>query len=597
VVEACGDTLPMVEWAVWQEHLLHRDRPRRPTFLSGSEPPLLWGLRSSEFGFRIADLTPENATKPNALFDVHGSLESAIGVLGRAYSLPEMSQRVPSDEWWTAVAELHDIAVRAESRSSNLDSAPESLVVQQLLTGELPIALSYLFPEVRALRELRGLGRIALSEALVEWTDGEGLPHGRLMHVLGPLWACWTRARWMGSRFKRGPWSREAEVQYQWLVRHAIRLTGPDGGLSLADTTDDSDLCTESDWSRGLYRTALEMVGDPWDYAAAIRALPTGTFEERIERKVAEHDLPALSLNSEWSGVGVLATGWSRSSARLALNWSDRAMRAELSIGDVHWFSGDWTFRTTCNGEAVSIVGEWEQACWQSDEKCDYLELAIELSHGLRLERQVILSRRDHAIFVADAVLVADGARGRIEHTIELPLATDTIWRPELESRDGVLVSSERQMAVLPLALAEWRSDPRGGRLEVGDGTLRLTQETTGQGLYCPLLFDLKHKRSRKDRTWRQLTVVELLETTRSDVAVGFRAQSGRKQWLIYRSLGPAGNRTVLGQNIAGEFYAGRIKSSGKIDEWIEIEPVEANDDVGAMNDPQVPNDRLIAND
>ena len=45
-------------------------------------------------------------------------------------------------------------------------------------------------------------------------------------------------------------------------------------------------------------------------------------------------------------------------------------------------------------------------------------------------------------------------------------------------------------------------------------------------------------------------------------------------QWLFYRSLGPAGNRTVLGQNIAGEFTAGRFPSSGKFKQWIEIEAV-----------------------
>ena len=56
------------------------------------------------------------------------------------------------------------------------------------------------------------------------------------------------------------------------------------------------------------------------------------------------------------------------------------------------------------------------------------------------------------------------------------------------------------------------------------------------------------------------------------DVAVGYRAQSGQRQWLFYRSLAPAGNRTLVGQNIAGEFCAGRLLDSGKFDEWIEIE-------------------------
>jgi hypothetical protein len=84
--------------------------------------------------------------------------------------------------------------------------------------------------------------------------------------------------------------------------------------------------------------------------------------------------------------------------------------------------------------------------------------------------------------------------------------------------------------------------------------------------------MDLDSKRSKKPRTWRQLTVAESLVVVPSDAAVGFRAQFGRDQWLIYRSLGPAGNRSVLGQNISSEFFAGRFKSNGLVDQWIEIE-------------------------
>jgi hypothetical protein len=64
------------------------------------------------------------------------------------------------------------------------------------------------------------------------------------------------------------------------------------------------------------------------------------------------------------------------------------------------------------------------------------------------------------------------------------------------------------------------------------------------------------------------------MEVLPHDSAVGYRAQSGNDQWLFYRSLGPAGNRTFLGQNIAGEFSAGRFLTSGKYKEWIEVEAV-----------------------
>jgi hypothetical protein len=126
----------------------------------------------------------------------------------------------------------------------------------------------------------------------------------------------------------------------------------------------------------------------------------------------------------------------------------------------------------------------------------------------------------------------------------------------------------------LPLALPEWRTDSRGGSLDETHGCLALTQQAEGRALYCPLLIDLKRGRAARERTWRQLTVGESMEVMPSDLAVGFRAQSGRDQWLFYRSIGAPGNRTVLGQNIAGEFCAGRFHSTGKFDEWIEIEAV-----------------------
>jgi hypothetical protein len=105
-------------------------------------------------------------------------------------------------------------------------------------------------------------------------------------------------------------------------------------------------------------------------------------------------------------------------------------------------------------------------------------------------------------------------------------------------------------------------------------GRLALTHEAHGRALYCPLLIDLKNGRAQRERTWRQLTVAESMEVLPRDIAVGFRAQCGRHQWLFYRSIGTPGNRTVLGQNIAGEFCAGRFRTTGKLDEWIEIEPV-----------------------
>jgi hypothetical protein len=542
-------------WTTWQKHVASRKRPSTPPFLSGEEPPLWWGTDGiTACEARDADWANQDA--------------SAWAALTAAYSLPEMTKSLPAESWWELAERLRSLASDAEQLRVDLDSDPRDVLRQQLLAGELPLALAYLFPEVQFLRALREPARVALSEAIVEFTDGEGLPHGRLLPVLGPLWACWTRVRWMGQRLKRGCWSREAEIQYQWLVRHAIRLTDVGGRFMLSEPHELS--LPKTSWPQGLYTMALELVGDRGDCAAAAAMLPRRVVPRGV--KIANRDLPEASLASEWSEVALLATDWTRSSARLALSFVDEPMKIELAAGREPLLAGAWTSRTTCDGETVRACGEWEQVCWQSDSKSDYLELGLELSHGLRLERQLLLAHEDRVLYLADIVIAADGARRRLAHTVELPLGPAVRWQPEAETRDGLVVGRKERAAVLPLALTEWRSDPRRGRLDEIDGKLALSQQTTGRALCCPLLVDLDRRRTKKERTWRELTVAEALEIVPRDMAVGFRAQAGRDQWLFYRSLAPAGNRTVLGQNIAGEFCAGRFLKSGKLDEWIEIE-------------------------
>src|SRR4029077_11134681 len=108
----------------------------------------------------------------------------------------------------------------------------QELLRQQLLGAELTLALAYLFPELKPMRDLLSAARQSFTELLPVVLDGKGGPHGRLLPVLGPLVACWTRARWLGERVK---WSKEAEAEYRWLVLHALRLAAPDGRFLATD--------------------------------------------------------------------------------------------------------------------------------------------------------------------------------------------------------------------------------------------------------------------------------------------------------------------------------------------------------------------------
>jgi hypothetical protein len=255
------------------------------------------------------------------------------------------------------------------------------------------------------------------------------------------------------------------------------------------------------------------------------------------------------------------------------LDYASETLRIEVASDGETLLLGGWTSKTAGDGRALEPVGEWEQLFWKSTKKFDFLELGQDLAGGVRLERQILFGRADRVLYLADILRPADGTLRQFQHSISLPLGPGIAWTPELETRDGVLAGHKAQAAVLPLSLREWRADSRGGTLAERDGHVILSQQTDGRALCSALLIDLDRKRSQTDRTWRQLTVAEWMEIISSDIAVGFRAQSGDDQWLFYRSIGPAGNRSVLGHNVAGEFCAGRLVE-GKFKEWIEIEPV-----------------------
>ena len=108
--------------------------------------------------------------------------------------------------------------------------------------------------------------------------------------------------------------------------------------------------------------------------------------------------------------------------------------------------------------------------------------------------------------------------------------------------------------------------------MTTADGRIELQQAADTSSLYAPLWIDLDPNRHSKSFTWRQLAVAEERQNVPLDVAVGYRVQFGKEQWLIYRSLTPARNRTVMGHNLATEFLIGRFGRDGSVTPLIEVE-------------------------
>lgn len=550
----------------------HRPGHIRDLFPDGRTSVLLWSLPDQclrEDTLRVIEsLDRLGQSKKSNLRRLAGHLESWLSDIGSreatcdlafeclawSHALPALARELDAAPWWQLLERI--IGVVRDAAGISLDEQP---LVHQLLTGELPLTLAFLLPEIDACRELAAPACHALSRGPSQLLDGDGIPRGRYVPLLRPLLACWTRAGMIGRELRVECFGDGANNQLQWLVQQAVRLTRHDGTAVFSRGP-------ASPWEKDFVEAALALFGDEED-AELVRLALTGRRLEK--RHQSNQKTPLPGTHSEWAEIGVLRSDWSRAANVLAVTYHDRQIETELSCPKQIVWSGVWNPEVVINQTVVNPTGNWEEVCWYSDADVDYLELEIPLADNWKIQRQMLLGRTDRFFFVADAVLGDQAAR--IDYSATLPLATGIQFRGAAETREGYLEGPGRLATIMPLALPEWRVDRRADTLQMSDSGVQLHQICFGRALYAPLFLDLDRVRAKKPATWRRLTVAEKLEIQPADVAVGYRVQAGSSQWVIYRSLGPKANRTVLGHNLSTEFYIGRFLKNGETEELLEI--------------------------
>ena len=216
---------------------------------------------------------------------------------------------------------------------------------------------------------------------------------------------------------------------------------------------------------------------------------------------------------------------------------------------------------------------ELEQSCLAPRQRnAPYLEIELPLSDDWKLKRQIFLARKDRFVLLADAFIGPVAAAVEIRCAQAVPLEADVSFVPQRESRDGHLVAAQRRRAVVvPPALAEWRAEFCHAELAVANGHLTLHQASLGRAAYAPLWIDLDSRRALRPLTWRRLTIGENLATVPRDAAAAYRIQAGSQQWLLYRSLAPQGNRSVLGYNTFAKFACARILTGAKTEDILTM--------------------------
>ena len=565
IVEAYASADGQEGWEAWTDYLEdRRGRPSLAKLLPDGARALLWGMPAPLAKSETAELVgqlglPESFQKRqrrrrwaddlanwlDAASIATASPAHAYECLAWAYALPRLPNCVGENLWWKLVNHLATTAREARAADARCET-----LVGQMLAGELSLALAYQIPEIRTCHDNLLTGWSVVAEGLNALADADGVPSNLIMPILPALMASWTRSRAVAEQIGGEMWQAPLSRRYELALLSLARLTTVDD--SLWQAADGFDL--EEPTQR------------------LMRHLASGKFTRRKHGNGKK--LPSPAMHSEKHRFGLMRSNWLPQSPRLSIDYADRVTRLELATAGEMLCSGAWRLEVRLNGESRTVAGEWETVCWHSDKDVDFLEIEAPLGEGLRVQRQVLLARKDEVLLLADAILASPA--GRIEYRASLPVCTHVGYHGVEETCEGQWVGDISRALVLPLGLSEWRSSAHHGALEMTSDGLSLRQSCDGAAAYAALFVDLNGKRSKEACTWRQLTVAEQRTARSADTSVGYRAQVGKTNWLIYRSLAAPSIRSLLGQQVKAEFLFARMKPGGDCLRLLETEPIDS---------------------
>lgn len=467
--------------------------------------------------------------------------------LAWAHALPNLTERCDEKAWIELLETLLGLTDHEEEARE---------IGRFIVQVEMPLTLAHAVPDLSCCKSLRKPARARFSDFLEEMLDGEGTPHAKDVGDIHYLLASCTRSLAIDADGKKAKIDRAGRSQFRWLTRQTLRWSRPNGSGILQEAVD-------SPHFEELMKYALEYSGDAKDRAA--HQLLRGKRRSGTDLVKT----PEPSVHSEWSESATMRTTWDPKAPRLAVHYPDRTMDIELGVGKETILSGRSEPRIVVDGELLDQESEWSDVCWESDEDLDYLELECTLSGGWTIQRQLLLARKDQFVLIADAITGLQSAEIQYQHT--LPLVDGMVVEQSDENTEAMILGEKKLGHILPLALSEWKSAPSNDRFRVEP--LRLEMSARASAIYCPLFISLNPMHRNKSLTWRQLTVAEEMLIVSPEVAVAYRIQIGKAQWVIYRSLSTPGNRTFLGQNLISDFFVARFHQNGETQMLLDVEP------------------------
>ncbi len=230
------------------------------------------------------------------------------------------------------------------------------------------------------------------------------------------------------------------------------------------------------------------------------------------------------------------------------------------------WLGPTWT--------APTLVGEVTQAeptYWTTGPFADAYEWSFQAG-PTRVTRSAVLVRGRALAILSQTEQGVGDPSGEVRWS--LPEGVEA--RPDPESRALILSSGRGRPAarLIPLGLPESNYPTDRGALtsEGREVVLRQTTEGPNRCLAVMIAWDKK-----PPKRWRTLTVAEKSAICPPGTAFAARAsyRPGQGGLLVYRSLAPAGLRSVLGYQTKSRFVVGSFTPSGDVRPWIKVNEPE----------------------
>ncbi|MGC4006948.1 MAG: hypothetical protein QM811_29005 [Pirellulales bacterium] len=330
-----------------------------------------------------------------------------------ARAMPFMVETLSADEWWATLDELRQVAT--DARALTLEERP---LLAQLLAGELPLTLATRFPEIAACAADRGAAFAVLARGFDELLDGEGTPHQRHWAIQRPLAACWTRCGVLSDEpFPLADYGVSAE-QFPDVVRETRRARANDSQVLLSTQAPD-----DASGFAAFLAVAERLADDVRRRMKKLkRKTPKPKPEPQDDEQDEKQDLNGPSKHAEWSQLAVFRTQDDPRAPTLAMMYAGQAQKIELGVAGDVLISGDWTWELAVDGRILEAASEWTEACHIGDQDVDYLELELDLEQGWKIERRIVLGRKDRFALLADAI---SGPHGAESFNVSHPAGAD----------------------------------------------------------------------------------------------------------------------------------------------------------------------------